>query len=466
MEEAMGEPTSSDRASQERSDETRRNPRLAAITSMAGSVLEYYDYMLYATAAALVFPHVFFPDSDPAAGVLLSLATYGVSYLARPVGAVVLGTIGDRIGRRALLRLTIWLMGAATLAVGLLPTYRQVGTAAPVLLVVLRILQGFSTAAEAPAGATLALEHAESHRRAFTASFTASGVQGGQALASLAFIPVAALPEDDLYSWGWRIPFLASALVFAFSYVVRRLVPETPEFDQAQKTRQVSRVPVVDLFRSNATGVFRVAVACCFAVPSSLASVFGLSYATSPEVGVSRQTMLWGVAIANVVAMLVLPIWGHLADRVGRKPVWIGGALCSALAFWGYLAAIDTHRTGLILPVMVVFLGIVYSAPNAVSSSMFPEWFPTGTRVLGSALGNQIGLLVFGFAPTIAQAIVGGTPSHWGGVVILVSVLILCASAAVMSAPETHRLPTHALGSRQKPATAGSGEPANAVKLP
>lgn len=422
----------------------KRSPRLASMSAMAASLTEYYDFMLFATAAALVFPRIFFPDAGLAAGTMLSLASYGVSYVARPIGALVLGSMADRIGRRALLQITVWMMGIATLAVGCLPTYDQIGILAPILLVVCRLFQGFSTAAEAPAAAALALEHAGTGTRAFGASWTASGVQGGQALASLVFIPVAALPADALYSWGWRLPFFASVLLFAVNYGLRRHVSETPVFLEAVANRdpKLSRgfAPIKELLRSDKRNVLRVAGAAFFAVPSSLATVYGLSYATSPDVGVSRQSMLWGVAIANIIAVFVIPFWGWLADRTGRKPIFIGGAIGSALFFWLYMVVIDTGQVGLILAVTIVFLGVVYSAPNSIQESMFPEWFPTRTRVLGSAFGKQVGLIAFGFAPATAQVLSGGEPSNWGGVVLMLMALTSVAVIAAMTAPETrHR---------------------------
>ncbi|EKT77470.1 Permease, MFS superfamily protein, partial [Rhodococcus opacus M213] len=208
---------------------------------MIGSTLEYYDYMLFALAAALVFPHVFFPDNDPAVATLLSLASYGVAYAARPLGAVILGTVGDRIGRKTLLQFTIIMMGVATFGIGVLPGYSAIGLAAPALLVLLRIIQGFSTAAEAAAGSAMTLEHASDDRRAFTSSWTMSGVQGGQALASLTFIPIAMLPPEALYSWGWRIPFLLSAVVVLVAVFIRRAVPETPDFLEAKERGELTR---------------------------------------------------------------------------------------------------------------------------------------------------------------------------------------------------------------------------------
>src|SRR6185312_13282297 len=196
------------------------------LAAWVGSALEYYDFFIYGTAAALVFGKIFFPSSDPAAGTLLALATFGVGYVARPVGAIVLGHIGDRFGRKRVLVLTVLLMGAATFLVGCLPDYSQIGTLAPVLLVVLRLLQGLSAGGEQAGANSMSIEHAPEHRRAYYTSFTLNGTQAGQILATAIFLPVAALPDDRLLSWGWRLPFWASAVVMVAGLIIRRTLEE------------------------------------------------------------------------------------------------------------------------------------------------------------------------------------------------------------------------------------------------
>src|SRR5690348_3211029 len=204
-------------------------PRKAALAAWIGSALEYYDFFIYGTAAALVFNKVFFPASSPATGTLLALATFGVGYLARPVGAFVLGHVGDRFGRKKVLVFTLLLMGVATFAVGCLPTYETAGVLAPVALVVLRLLQGLSASGEQAGANSMSLEHAPEHRRAYFTSFTLSGTQAGQILATAIFLPVAALPQEDLLSWGWRVPFWCSAVVVVVGLVIRRKIDETAE---------------------------------------------------------------------------------------------------------------------------------------------------------------------------------------------------------------------------------------------
>src|SRR3954451_4829016 len=209
-----------------------RTPKKAALASFVGSALEYYDFFIYGAAAGLVFPQVFFPESDPSTATLLSLATFGVAYVARPIGAVVIGHFGDKVGRKKMLILTLLMMGLSTFLIGALPSYDAIGVAAPIMLVLLRILQGLSAAGEQSGANSLKLEHAPEGRRGFFTSFTLSGNQAGLILATFVFIPVAALPDDHLYSWDSRIPFFLPAVVVAAGYWVRRTLPETPEFEK------------------------------------------------------------------------------------------------------------------------------------------------------------------------------------------------------------------------------------------
>lgn len=420
--------------------------KMASAASLVGSSLEYYDYMLYATAAALIFPRVFFPDSDTSTALMLSFATYGVSYLARPVGAFVLGSVGDRVGRKTLLQFTILLMGAATLGIGLLPSYHSIGVAAPLLLVFFRILQGFSTAAEASAGSALSLEHAPDHRRAFMSSWTMSGVQGGQALASLAFIPVAMLPDHALYTWGWRIPFLLSVLILVVAVFVRRAVPETPEFEQARTEGTLDKAPIRYMLKHHWRDTGRVLLCSFYAVPSSLATVFGLSYATSDAVGVSRDVMLTSVLLANVIAIGSQPMWGMIADKIGRKPVFIIGLVGSLIGLWAFFRAIESANTVAIVATTVVFLGFLYTASNGIVPAFFTEMFPTRVRTLGMACGMQIGLLLFGFAPSIVQWLRGDQTSPMTSVLLVAGVAIALAAIGTLSARETYRIPTSELG--------------------
>src|SRR5580704_14673698 len=222
----------------------------AAASGWIGSALEYYDFFIYATAASLIFPQIFFPSTNPAVAIIASLATYGVGYVARPVGAFFLGHWGDTYGRKYVLILCMFVMGFATMAVGLLPTYQQVGILAPVLLVILRLIQGFAVAGEVSGASSMILEHAPFGRRGYFASFTLQGVQAGQLLAAAVFLPIAHfMPKDQFASWGWRIPFLLSVVVIVVGYIIRRQVEETPAFREEQAHGEVPPSPVVEVLR-------------------------------------------------------------------------------------------------------------------------------------------------------------------------------------------------------------------------
>jgi MFS family permease len=417
-------------------------PRQAAVAAWIGSALEYYDFFIYGTAAALVFNKVFFPDSDPATGTLLAVATFGVGYAARPVGAFVLGHVGDRFGRKKVLVFTLLLMGVATFLVGCLPSYDQVGVLAPVLLVVLRLMQGLSAAGEQAGANSMTLEHAPPHRRAYYTSFTLSGTQAGQILATAAFLPVAALPEDALLSWGWRVPFWASALVIVVGYVIRRRLTETPVFERQEA---VSRLPVVELFRDHWRDVLRVVLASVIASVSTIFTVYALSFAVNTE-GLARTPMLWVGVLANVVALGALPLCATLADRIGRKPVFIAGSLGCAVLMFAYLGAISAGSYPLIFLVGIGMFGVVYSATNGIWPSFYGEMFTARVRLSGMAIGTQIGFAIAGFSPTIAAGLAGEDGANWVPVAVFTAVLCLVNVVAVATAKETYRVPTERLG--------------------
>ncbi|MGW3118784.1 MFS transporter [Streptomyces sp. NPDC001107] len=423
-------------------------PKKAAAAAWIGSALEYYDFFIYGSAAALIFPKVFFDESDPATATLLSLATFGVAYAARPVGALFLGHFGDRVGRKKIMVFTLILMGLSTFLIGCLPTRHQVGTLAPVLLVACRVLQGISAAGEQASANSMTLEHAPPNRRGFFTSFTLSGTQGGQLIATLVFIPVAALPEDQLLSWGWRVPFWASVAVAVAGYVIRRKLQETPAFAKQAAGEGVVKLPLVVLLREHWVDVLRVIGGALIASVSTIFTVWALAYATSDSVGMSRSSMLWVGALANLVALAAIPLWASLSDRIGRRSVFLIGAAGSALAMFGYLWAISTGNYPLTLILGIVAFGIVYSAANGVWPSFYGEMFSTRVRLSGMAIGTQIGFAVAGFAVTFAAQIAGPDGSDWSSVALFTAALCVPPVITGLSARETHRIPTERLGER------------------
>ncbi|MFD9931758.1 MFS transporter [Streptomyces massasporeus] len=423
-------------------------PRKAATAAWIGSALEYYDFFIYGSAAALIFPEVFFDESDPATATLLSLATFGVAYAARPVGALVLGHYGDKLGRKKIMVFTLMLMGLSTFLIGCLPTRDQVGSLAPVLLVLCRVLQGISAAGEQASANSMTLEHAPPDRRGFFTSFTLSGTQGGQLLATLVFIPVAALPEDQLLSWGWRLPFWLSVAVAVVGWVIRRKLDETPAFAQQAAEEGVVKLPLVILLREHWADVLRVIGGALIASVSTIFTVWALAYATSDAVGMSRTAMLWVGALANVVALAAIPLWATLSDRIGRRPVFLIGAVGSAVTMFLYLWAVSTGSYPLTFLTGVLCFGVVYSAANGVWPAFYGEMFATRVRLSGVAIGTQIGFAAAGFAVTFAAQIAGPGGDDWSAVALFTAALCVPPVIAAVSARETHRVPTESLGER------------------
>jgi MFS family permease len=420
-------------------------PRKAAFASWIGSAVEYYDFFIYGTAAALVFGKIFFPSIDPKLATVAAFATFGVGYITRPIGAFFMGHVGDKFGRKKVLTFTLLLMGISTFLIGLLPTYNQVGMAAPIMLVILRLLQGLSAAGEQAGANSMTLEHAPAHRRAFYTSFTLSGTQMGFILATIVFLPISALPEDQLLSWGWRVPFFLSAIVVAVGFWVRRTLPETPAFKEEADAKETVKLPAAVLFRDHTPAVLRVIFGALVSVVSTIFGLFVLSYAVN-TVHIPRATMLTLLVCSNVVALAAIPLWAILADRIGRRPVFIFGALGCAVLIWPTLWAISRGDLTLIFIFGLLTSGIVYSASNAIWPSLYGEMFDTRVRLSGMAIGTQIGFALGGFAPTISAAIMGEGPNGWMPVAALVTASCVIAAISIFTARETYLVPMHELG--------------------
>jgi len=432
-----------------------RTPRKAALAGWIGSALEYYDFFVYGTAAALVFGKVFFPSADPNTAIIASLATFGVAYLARPVGSFFLGHVGDRYGRKKVLIFTLLLMGASTFLVGCLPTYAHVGILAPILLVLLRLLQGISAAGEQAGANSMTLEHAPPHRRSFFTSFTLSGTQAGLILATIVFLPIADMPEDQLLSWGWRIPFFLSVIVVAVGLWIRRTLEETPAFKQAQRTKKAVRLPVAVLLREAPASVVRIIFAALISVVSTIFALYSLSYAVN-TMHLPRATMLTVVVLANVIALGAIPAWASLADRIGRKPVFIFGALGCAVLIWPYIWAVSRTNVPLIFGLGLFLSGVIYSASNGVWPALYGEQFDTRVRLSGMAIGTQIGFMLGGFAPAIASALLRPGPDGWMPVAFFTSIVSIISAVSAATTRETYKIPLEDLG--KAPATAAPAQ--------
>ncbi|MGJ7507440.1 MFS transporter [Variovorax sp. GT1P44] len=424
----------------------------ATASGWIGSALEYYDFFIYATAASLIFPQIFFPNTDPKVAIIASLATYGVGYVARPIGAFFLGHWGDTHGRKMVLIVCMFLMGFSTVAVGLLPTYAQIGAWAPLLLVVLRLIQGFAVAGEISGASSMILEHAPFGRRGFFASFTLQGVQAGQIMAAAVFLPLAHyMPAEAFNSWGWRIPFLLSFIVIVAGYIIRREVHETPAFAEESAQGGVPKAPVIQAITDSWRDMVRVMLCSLMNVIPVVATIFGAAYAVQPGYGIrfEKDVYLWIPVMGNIVAVLVIPFVGNLADKIGRRPPIIIGALASGVLSFGYLYAISIHNVPMAIVMSLLMWGVVYQGYNAVYPSFYPEMFPTRTRVSGMAISQNLGTAVTALLPVLFVAVAppGATniPMTIGCITLAICIV---AAISAWTARETYRVHLNDLGDK------------------
>jgi metabolite-proton symporter len=420
--------------------------------SLIGTTIEWYDFFLYGSAAALVFNKLFFPDSDPLVGTLLSFLTYAVGFAARPLGALVFGHYGDRLGRKKLLVLSLLLMGGATFAIGLLPTHATVGVAAPVLLTTLRLVQGFALGGEWGGAVLLVSEHGDARRRGFWASWPQTGAPAGQLLATgVLSLLTATLSDAAFGSWGWRVPFLLSGVLVIVGLWIRLSVDESPVFKEAlaqAEAREATRnaqasepekLPLVSVLRHHWRDVL-VAMGARMAENISyyVITAFILVYATT-SAGVSKQTALNAVLIASAVHFAVIPAWGALSDRVGRRPVYLLGAAGVGLWMFPFFSLIDTGSFGNL--VLAVTVGLVlHGAMYAPQAAFFSEMFATRMRYSGASIGAQFASVAAGApAPLIATALLSGYGSSTPISLYVIAAVVLTLIAVGAAKETRHR---------------------------
>ncbi|UKY48833.1 MFS transporter [Streptomyces inhibens] len=415
------------------------NLKRIVAASLIGTTVEWYDFFLYGSAAALVFNKLFFPGSDPLVGTLLSFLTYAVGFAARPLGALVFGHYGDRLGRKKLLVLSLLMMGGATFAIGLLPTHATVGSAAPVLLTVLRLVQGFALGGEWGGAVLLVSEHGDARRRGFWASWPQTGAPAGQLLATGVLSAMTALlPDAAFVAWGWRVPFLLSGVLVVVGLWVRLSVDESPVFRaalagaearRAQEGAVAEKMPLVAVLKYHWRDVL-IAMGARMAENISyyVITAFVLVYATA-HTGLSQQTALNAVLIASALHFAVIPAWGALSDRIGRRPVYLLGAVGVAVWAFPFFALVDSSHFGPLL--LAVSVGLVFhGAMYAPQAAFFAEMFATRMRYSGASIGAQFSSVAAGApAPLIATALLADfdSPTPIALYVIAAALLTLIA---------------------------------------
>jgi len=413
--------------------------RRVVVASFIGTTIEWYDFFLYGTAAALVFNRLFFPTLDSLAGTLSAYGTFAVGFVARPLGGAVFGHFGDRLGRKNMLVWSLAIMGVATALIGLTPTYAQVGIWAPVLLVVLRFIQGFGVGGEWGGAVLLAVEHSGGERRGFHGSWPQMGVPGGLLLSTGVFAALSSwLPEPAFLAWGWRVPFLLSVVLVGIGLFVRLRILESPSFEKLKDARGESRTPLLDVFREHPREV-AIGMGMRFAqnVIFYIYTVFVLSYGEK-TLGYPRGVMLRGVMIASFIGLFATPFWSHLSDRIGRRPIYLTGVVFSLAFAFPFFWLVE--RGPAFVPVaMILAMNIGHDMMYGPMAATLSELFGTRVRYSGASLTYQLTSVVSGgVAPFIATVLL----ARYGSSAVATYVVACCVVTVVATwfLPETHRV--------------------------
>lgn len=421
-------------------DAPKASHKRVLIASLTGSSIEWFDFFLYATTAALVFNKLFFPTEDPVVSLMLAYLSFSLTFFIRPLGGFIFAHIGDRIGRKRTLVITLSLMGAATVLIGLLPTYQMIGVWAPILLITLRLVQGMGIGGEWGGALLLAYEYAPEHRKGLYGSVPQMGVTIGMLLATLAMTVMSQLPDEKFMAWGWRVPFVASAGLVFLGLWIRNGIDETPAFKKAKSAGDVSRMPLLETLRTHRREVLiAIGAKVVETAPFYIFSTFVVSYATG-TLDFSRFQVLNAVTVATLVTTICIPLMGLWSDYIGRKRLFVFGAIAMALYAFPYFMLLNSGSYPLLLLATVLGLGIIWAPITAVLGTMFSEIFATRVRYTGITLGYQIGAaLAGGTAPLIATWLMSRYDGSWVPVAIYIVLAALISLFAVASVREQKR---------------------------
>lgn len=418
----------------------KKQTRRVLIASLVGSSIEWFDYFLYGTVAALVFNQLFFVNEDPTVGLLLAYASFALAFFIRPFGGVIFSHIGDRIGRKKTLVLTLSLMGIATFGMGLLPTYQAIGVWAPILLITLRLVQGLGIGGEWGGALLLAVEYAPPEKRGLFGSIPQMGVTIGMLMGTVALWVMTLLPEESFMTWGWRVPFILSALLVIFGLWIRKGIDETPEFKKVQESGDIPKLPIADTLKYHWREVLiAIGAKVVETAPFYIFSTFVVSYATT-NLGFTRTSTLTAVMIATVVTTILIPIMGNLSDKVGRKKLYIAGTVGMALFAFPYFWMIQQGSVALLIIATVIGLGIIWAPITAVLGTMFSEIFDAKVRYTGISLGYQIGAaLAGGTAPLVATALLARFDNSYVPVALYIVFTALISLVAIWAVKDRSR---------------------------
>lgn len=414
---------------QKRSQE--RDARRVAYASLIGTTIEWYDFFIYGLAAVLIFGPQFFPSSSDLAGTLAAFATFAVGFAARPVGGIIMGHLGDRIGRKKMLVFTLLTMGVATALIGVLPTYESIGVAAPILLILLRLAQGVAVGGEWGGAVLISVEHAPEGKRGFFGSFAQVGLSAGLILSNLAFLLLTLVTTREQFTeWGWRIPFLFSGVLVIVGFYIRSQVEESPEFAQRRDSGETEAMPIVAVLRTHWRQVLlSTALFSGLTAMGYIAAVYSVSYGTA-ELGLSSTFMLVVVLIAAVVELPAVLYFSAVSDRLGRARVIVWGSAASILVGLLFLPTLATGITVLVF-VSVVVGRLVLTPLHGPSAAMAAESFPVEVRYSGASLGYQLGSIIGGaLAPMIATVLVATSVGTWAVSIYLVAMMTLSGIGA------------------------------------